>query len=113
MPQPPEGKTIVIHLHREAPPKPAWGQPCNGCGVCCAYAPCPIGVVVSQRLSGACAALEWDEAEARYRCGVLAQPARYTRLKAEWVQALVRRVTRRMISAGSGCDCDLEPGPEA
>lgn len=101
-------KTIVIHLQPAAPKKPAWAAPCNGCGVCCAYAPCPVGVVISQRLSGACAALEWVDTEMRYRCGVLTNPARYTGLKARWMQALTIRVARRMISAGSGCDCSLE-----
>lgn len=102
-------KTVVIHLHRQAPAKPGWGQACNGCGVCCAYSPCPVGVVVSKRLSGACDALEWFDGEGRYRCGVLVNPGNYTGLKAPWAQALAARVARRMISAGSGCDCSLEP----
>jgi hypothetical protein len=103
-------KTIVLHLHEGAPAKPAWAAPCNGCGVCCAYAPCPVGVLVSKRRTGACAALQWVDGESRYRCGVLIDPARYTGLRAHWAQALTRRLAGRMISAGSGCDCSLEPG---
>ena len=109
MAEPKAAKTVVIHLHRQAPQKPEWGQACNGCGVCCAYAPCPVGVVVSRRLNGACDALEWIEGEDRYRCGVLVDPGRYTGLKASWMRPVLVRAARRMISAGSGCDCSLEP----
>ncbi|MFM8901291.1 MAG: hypothetical protein ACKOF9_15300 [Burkholderiales bacterium] len=95
-------------MHEAAPAKPGWAEPCNGCGVCCAYAPCPVGVLISKRRSGACAALEWVDAEKRYRCGVLVDPTRYTGVHAVWALALIRRLASRMISAGSGCDCSLE-----
>ncbi|WP_290877489.1 hypothetical protein, partial [Aquabacterium sp.] len=61
----------VIHIHPEAPPKPPEGQPCNGCGVCCLAEPCPVGVLVSRRLTGACKALRWSDAGRRYSCGLL------------------------------------------
>ena len=50
----------VIYLQPEAPPKPALGAACNGCGVCCAWQPCPLGVLVSGRRQGACRALWWS-----------------------------------------------------
>ena len=108
MPAQPTEKVIVLHLNEAAPTKPAMAKPCNGCGVCCAYAPCPVGVLISKRRTGACEALEWVDAESRYRCGVLLDPGRYTGLRADWAQALARRLAGRMISAGSGCDCSLE-----
>ena len=43
----------VVWLHAEAPPKPAEGAPCNGCGLCCLAEPCPLGVLVSRRRTGA------------------------------------------------------------
>ena len=101
-------KVIILHLHEAAPAKPAWAEPCNGCGVCCAYAPCPVGVLISKRRTGACAALEWVDSESRYRCGVLVDSARYTGLRAKWMRKLMTRLAKRMISAGSGCDCSLE-----
>ena len=58
----------VIHLHIEAPAKPPLGEACNGCGMCCAWQPCPLGVLVTGRRHGACAALRWHDAERRYRC---------------------------------------------
>ncbi len=108
MPVKPTDKVIILHLHEAAPAKPAWGEPCNGCGVCCAYAPCPVGILISKRRTGACVALEWVDGESRYRCGVLVHPARYTGLQAGWMQNLTTRLAKRMISAGSGCDCSLE-----
>ena len=81
-----------------APPKPAAGAACNGCGVCCLAEPCPVGVVVSRRWSGACKALRWDGL--RYRCGLLADARGWrARLLARW------------IAAGSGCDSSAEARP--
>lgn len=86
----------VIHIHADAPAKPAVGEPCNGCGVCCLAEPCPLGALLSRRLKGACVALQWDGA--RYVCGALtAQPSGVR----GWL-------VRRWISSGSGCDCSLE-----
>jgi hypothetical protein len=66
--------------------------------------------VVSRRVSGRCAALEWDANERRYGCGVLMTPGRWLRvlgwLPTRWSQALVAR----WIAAGRGCDADLESG---
>ncbi|MDH3210563.1 MAG: hypothetical protein OEM00_01980 [Burkholderiaceae bacterium] len=102
----------VIHIHSQAPPKPGWGEACNGCGVCCLLQPCPVGVLVSRRRHGACTALVWQQAEGRYLCGILATPRRYTGLVWPWAQKVAARLTRRMISAGRGCDCDVEPEAE-
>ncbi len=97
----------VILLHADAPPKPPEGQACNGCGVCCATAPCPLGMVASRRRHGACAALAWAGTGGHYRCGVLAQPKRWL----PWLPAaLARWLVRRWIAAGRGCDSDLLPG---
>lgn len=92
----------VIRLRRDAPPKPAAGSTCNGCGVCCAWAPCPLGMMVSGRRVGRCRALRWDGE--RYRCRLLAQPARAWRwLPRAWAQGLAAR----WIGAGRGCDAAL------
>jgi hypothetical protein len=95
----------VIHLQPDAAPKPAVGEPCNGCGVCCAAEPCPVGMLVSGRRSGSCAALTWMAEESRYRCGVVSQPERFTSVK--WAAPVVALFARRMIAAGKGCDCNL------
>ncbi len=102
---PADVKTQVIHLHPRAPIKPALAQACNGCGVCCAFQPCPLGMLLSRRTSGACLALEWHAQGNHYRCGALARPAQgLGGLPQKWAQ----RWARRWISAGSGCDSDLQ-----
>lgn len=93
----------VIAIHPAAPPKPPLGQPCNGCGVCCLYEPCPLGVLVTRRRLGPCAALRWDDMGQHYRCGLLARSG--------WWARLWRPLLRRWISAGSGCDADLQVQP--
>jgi len=94
----------VIYLHPQAPPLPAAGRPCNGCGVCCTYAPCPLGMLLSRRRRGACRALRWVVSEGRYRCGALDAPGPHLRgLPGAWA----RRLVRRWIAAGEGCDASL------
>ncbi len=83
-----------IRIHAAAPPKPAWGSACNGCGVCCLSQPCPVGILVSLKLSGACHALRWDAAATRYRCGLMA--------------STLRPLAKRWIAAGKGCDSDAD-----
>jgi len=98
-----EWQTIV--LHRDAPAKPAPGAPCNGCGVCCAAAPCPAALLIFRSRRGPCPALEWQPAPAHYRCGLLTSPSRHLR----WLPStLTRRLFTRWIAAGHGCDSDVE-----
>ncbi|WP_431287293.1 hypothetical protein [Roseateles chitinivorans] len=103
----------VIWIRPEAPPKPAVGTPCNGCGVCCLAEPCPLGMLVSLKREGACRALQWSENDRQYRCGMLVHPTRYVGLRTfkpeGLVNRLIRRYARRMIAAGIGCDADIEP----
>ncbi len=95
----------VIHLAIQAPKKPAEGAPCNGCGVCCAAEPCPLGVLASRRRRGPCAALVWSPDDERYRCGWLTDPQRWLPLMpAGWT----RRLATRWIASGTGCDADLQ-----
>jgi len=91
----------VILIHPEAPPKPAAGHTCNGCGVCCLSEPCPVGRVVSVKRTGACVALRWDAPLARYRCGLITTGP--SRGSIWW-----RRLMQRYIAAGQGCDSTLE-----
>ena len=106
--RPPAGWQVV-HIHPAAPAKPALGEPCNGCGVCCLVAPCPVGVVASGRRSGACHALHWDDSQHLYRCGMVEDPLRWlgwAGAPKAWSAWLGRRV-RRWIAAGAGCDASV------
>jgi hypothetical protein len=97
----------VIRLRAQAPAKPAPGAACNGCGVCCAWAPCPLGIVVSGRRHGRCRALRWDAAQRLYRCAMVSQPRSVWRWWPRWAEPALRRLATRWISAASGCDADL------
>jgi hypothetical protein len=100
------GNKVVI-LHQAAPDKPAYGDVCNGCGVCCASETCPVGLVRFVRRRGPCPALLWDEAAGRYWCGMVAWPGRFL----PWLPAgLARRLTplfARWIAAGRFCDSSV------
>ena len=102
----PTHRTIAIHP--AAPTKPAWGQPCNGCGVCCLQEPCPVGALLSRRRHGACDALRWSNAAQRYHCGLLSQPTEVLPRILRPLATPIRHAARRWIAAGLGCDCDTE-----
>ena len=109
----------TIPIHPLAPAKVAVGAACNGCGVCCLFAPCPLGMVLSGRRSGACAALRWDDALAQYRCGAIVAPQevlsqalpRSLQGLASALAPAMRRLGTRWIAAGTGCDSNLELEP--
>lgn len=97
-----------VVLPAAAPPKPAPGAPCNGCGVCCAAEPCPAGRLFLRRHRGRCPALVWRDDH--FRCGLVERPGVHIRwLPAAW-EPLARRLLRRWIAAGSGCDSDAVEG---
>lgn len=98
----------VVWIRPEAPAKPPVGAPCNGCGVCCLAEPCPVGALVSRRRHGACRALRWDAARARYLCGMASAPAEVLGPRWRWIAPWIGRRALRWISAGSGCDATLE-----
>lgn len=88
----------IVLIHPQAPAKPLPGAACNGCGVCCLSEPCPVGMLASRRMLGACRLLCWDGV--RYRCGLLqGRPGWRDRL---W---------RRWVGAGRGCDSSAEVRP--
>ncbi len=115
----------IIHIQPAAPRKPILGADCNGCGVCCLIAPCPLGVVLSGRRTGACDALRWEANPSQvpsgvYRCGAISQPAQVlsqalpkalpAALKGI-IPALARALgylAKRWVAAGKGCDSSVE-----
>jgi hypothetical protein len=109
----------TIFIQALAPTKPALGEACNGCGVCCLAEPCPLGVVLSGRRHGACAALRWNADEGRYQCGAISRPVEVMRGAlprslqglAPLLGALLGRLAGRWVAAGQGCDSSLEVTP--
>ena len=106
----------TIHIHPQASAKVPVGAACNGCGVCCLYAPCPLGMLLSRRRTGACSAVQWDVALLQYRCGAIVAPQailtqalpRGLRGLASPLAPVLRRLGLRWIAAGKGCDSSLE-----
>lgn len=96
----------TVSLHQQAPPKPLPGAACNGCGVCCAAEPCPLGAIAGRGPGGACRALLWEAEQGRYFCGLVRDPGACL----AWLPAACRpwaaRLAARWIAAGSGCDSD-------
>jgi hypothetical protein len=106
----------TIFIQPLAPPKPVPGAVCNGCGVCCLSEPCPLGVVVSGKRSGACDALRWQATSGRYLCGAISEPEAVLRQALPgWLRGLtpglgwlLGRLAARWVAAGQGCDSTLE-----
>ena len=108
-----------IAIEPLAPAKPPLEALCNGCGVCCLSEPCPLGILLSGRRTGACEALNWDPVASRYQCGALVSPQtvlltrlpRALRGLAPVLAPGLARLAPRWIAAGTGCDCSLEVLP--
>ncbi|MFZ6751515.1 hypothetical protein [Undibacterium sp. Ren11W] len=96
----------LIWLQPAAAAKPLLGQPCNGCGVCCAAEPCPVARVFLWQLRGTCKALVWLADRQQYRCGLLLEPARYLRILPKFGQRPFRFLVARWIAAETACDSD-------
>lgn len=96
----------LITLHASAPAKPRWGEPCNGCGACCAAEPCPVGQLRFGRRHGTCPALEWEAATGCYRCALLTDPRRLIPGLPVFLHRVTTALVRRQIAAGCGCDFD-------
>lgn len=98
----------TIDLHPSAPDKPAEGQACNGCGVCCAQETCPVARLRYLKSTGPCPALEWSATDHRYFCGLLSRPGHHLPFLPQPVRQLARPLLMRWIAAGKGCDCSSQ-----
>lgn len=54
--------------------KPVFGQPCNGCGICCIAKVCELGVTLGDEQN--CKALV-RSTDGGFHCGMVADPYRY------------------------------------
>ena len=109
----------IIYIQPAAPRKPLLGAVCNGCGVCCLVAPCPLGVLLSGRRKGACDALRWVEdsiGAGVYRCGAIRQPMEVLKQAlpaplrglAPPLAWALGRLAQRWVAAGTGCDSTVQ-----
>lgn len=97
-----------ITIHAQAPSKPSLGEPCNGCGVCCAAEPCPVSYALLWPHQAPCKALEWHQKDARYYCGMVKHPARYLRWLPARANTVASKLFKRWIAAGTHCDAEVD-----
>ena len=98
----------TIRIHPAAPPKPAVGAACNGCGVCCLAAPCPVSALLLAHKENACPALVWQDQQQLYRCGMLQNPSRYCRWLPVMFEGVLIFLVQRWLALDIGCDSDIE-----
>ncbi len=99
----------LILLHPDAPPKPAVGEACNRCGVCCAAETCPLGRLVFRQKAGPCPALAWTGDG--YACELVVVPERhlrFLRILPHALSTLANHLFKRWIAVGSGCDSNVD-----
>src|SRR5690348_1504847 len=92
---------------KTAPLKPLEGEPCNGCGLCCAASPCGLAREFIAATNGPCPALEHDCG--RFWCGLLRAPHKYLSTFKEG-DGLLQPTFAYMLGAGAGC-CTSDPVP--
>lgn len=100
----------VVHLE-----KPAEGEPCNQCGLCCIEQVCDLGLLLGNDTH--CKALEALE-DGRYRCGLAHDPYRYlpTEKTTPWQaidsmkpgmragETALKHSYQHLLGVGQGCD---------
>lgn len=88
--------------------KPAHGQPCNNCGLCCMATLCPLGRRLFKRELGPCPALLKNGGG----CGVVANPAVHAPVPTMIHGAdAMRSAARHLIGANMGCDARFNGEP--
>lgn len=93
---------VQITRAQTPPAKPRFGEPCNGCGLCCAAELCETAEKHFAGAQAPCPALEWDPAWNRARCGLVTNPSRHLRMPFNGDEYLAP-LFARSIAAGQGC----------
>lgn len=95
----------TIHLPPKIDAKPRRGQPCNGCGWCCAMEPCELArEFISGPVTAPCPALERQDG--RFVCGMIRRPSHYMDLPNDWADQHLGGMFAEALGAGRGCDAD-------
>ena len=82
--------------------KPAYGQPCNGCGLCCIAQQCPLSLAIFGK-RGVCPALERGEGKT-LTCGLVRSTGDYVADLPAWGGAALSEAFGLLLGAGVGCD---------
>jgi hypothetical protein len=93
-------------MRDRAPEKPAEGQPCNGCGMCCAAQPCLIAQEFIGATEGPCPAMVFEDG--RFWCGMTRTPGAYMG-QPGWADEMLGRMFAEALGIGIGCDSNAPP----
>lgn len=98
-------------MNRALRSKPPHGAPCNACGQCCIFVPCPLSHHVFGAQDGPCPALCHGQ-DGALICGLIAAPRQFVpgTVLAHGADA-VSRAAGTLIGSGIGCDAALEGEP--
>lgn len=102
-----DGDRSPDRFREELPRKPREGEPCNGCGLCCAVELCSLAVDLLGASAVPCPAMEIGEG--RFWCGLARWPSRYLGTPRIGDRTLGPMV-RQGLSIGEGCDAG-DPTP--
>lgn len=92
------------------PEKPRYGEPCNGCGMCCIAIQCPVSTALFGPQT-VCPALE--QAGSALACGLMINTANYVSDLPAWGGKALTEAFALMIGSGLGCDgADENDTPE-
>jgi len=83
------------------PAKPAYGDPCNGCGVCCLAVQCPISIALFGDAEICPALVEAGNALA---CGLMIDTKAHVPEITDWGGATLTETFSLLIGSGIGCD---------
>lgn len=107
---------ILPVIESRAPGKPKKGQPCNGCGYCCAAELCAIGKQIfvnggkliegddDEPVPGPCPAMEF--VGGKFICGIYSNPMAYMPNLKTFAVEDIRVLVAKGIGFGRGCDAD-------
>ncbi len=86
---------------RTAPEKPAYEDPCKGCGFCCAAEPCDLAEDLLGATAGPCPAMEFEGT--RFWCGLVRNPEKHLGVPA-WGNEMVAGMIGSALGINRGCD---------
>ena len=96
---------MTIPTDERGPEKPRFGDPCNGCGLCCAAEPCGLArEFIGAGEDGPCPAMEFEAG--RFWCGLVRHASRYMDLPNDWADPMLGEMFATALGAGRGCDAD-------
>jgi len=88
------------------PKKPAFGSPCNGCGVCCMAVQCPVSLMLFGP-HDLCPAL--TSMGNVYACGLMCDTGRFfNHTGTDERDATLTQAVKYLLGSGIGCDAQNE-----